>query len=145
MQLVELPKNQIGQIDWQSSLILSGDVREVIHQLPDDFYASCITSPPYWGMRDYGYDKQIGAEELLEEYIQSLVDIFRLIRNKLRDNGTLWLNLGDSYTSGNRRWRDPDKKNPARGMSYRPPTPEGLKPKELIGVPWRVALALQTD
>ncbi|MBX9718125.1 MAG: site-specific DNA-methyltransferase, partial [Microbacteriaceae bacterium] len=60
-------------------------------------------------------------------------------------DGTLWLNLGDSYTSGNRRWRATDKKNPARAMTYRPPTPNGLKPKDLIGVPWRVAFALQAD
>lgn len=63
----------------------------------------------------------------------------------LTDDGTLWLNLGDSYTSGNRRWRDDDGKNPARAMGYRPPTPRGLKPKDLVGVPWRVAFALQAD
>ncbi|NMU83949.1 site-specific DNA-methyltransferase, partial [Vibrio parahaemolyticus] len=59
--------------------------------------------------------------------------------------GLLWLNIGDSFTSGGRTWRDKDKKNPARGMSYRAPTPEGLKPKDLIGLPWRLALALQDD
>jgi site-specific DNA-methyltransferase (cytosine-N4-specific) len=63
----------------------------------------------------------------------------------LADDGTLWLNIGDSYTSGGRTWRDTDKKNPARGMSYRAPTPDGLKPKDLIGVPWRLAFALQSD
>ena len=61
----------------------------------------------------------------------------------LKDDGTFWLNIGDSYTSGNRTWRDSDRKNPARAMSYRPPTPDGLKPKDLIGVPWRLAFALQ--
>jgi site-specific DNA-methyltransferase (cytosine-N4-specific) len=63
----------------------------------------------------------------------------------LKDDGTFWLNIGDSYTSGNRTWRDTDRKNPARAMAYRPPTPEGLKPKDLIGIPWRLAFALQAD
>ncbi len=127
------------------SRIFHGDAREIIGQLPDRFYACCVTSPPYWGKRDYGYDTQIGAEFDLEAYIENLVQIFRAVRRKLRDDGTLWLNIGDSYTSGNRTWRAEDKKNPARGMSYRPPTPEGLKPKDLVGVPWRVAFALQND
>jgi site-specific DNA-methyltransferase (adenine-specific)/site-specific DNA-methyltransferase (cytosine-N4-specific) len=77
--------------------------------------------------------------------LEDLVAIFREVRRVLRDDGTLWLNIGDSYTSGNRGWRDPDKKNPARGMNYRPPNPNGLKDKELIGIPWRIALALQAD
>jgi DNA modification methylase len=127
------------------SSILHGDTRELIHTLPDNFYASIITSPPYWGKRDYGYNGQIGAEDDLNDFIKELVEIFSVLKNKLKEDGTLWLNLGDSYTSGNRTWRAEDKKNPARGMSYRPPTPAGLKPKDLIGVPWRVALALQND
>ncbi len=127
------------------SQIFHGDAREIIGQLSDKFYACCVTSPPYWGKRDYGYDMQIGAEFDLEAYIENLVQIFRAVRRKLKDDGTLWLNIGDSYTSGNRTWRAEDKKNPARGMSYRPPTPEGLKPKDLVGVPWRVAFALQND
>lgn len=129
----------------QQSQILLGDSREAVRFLPDGHYASCITSPPYWGKRDYGVDDQIGAEFLIEDYIEDLVLIFREIKKKLKDDGTLWLNIGDSYTSGNRTWRAPDKKNPARKMTYRPPTPEGLKPKDLIGVPWRVAFALQED
>jgi DNA modification methylase len=105
----------------------------------------CVTSPPYWGLRDYQLprDQQIGAEEELSDYIGRLVRVFDQVRRVLKPDGTLWLNLGDSYTSGNRTWRAPDKKNPARGMEYRPPTPEGLKPKDLIGVPWRLAFALQ--
>jgi site-specific DNA-methyltransferase (adenine-specific)/site-specific DNA-methyltransferase (cytosine-N4-specific) len=104
-----------------------------------------VTSPPYWGLRDYGYETQIGAEQTIEAYIAALVEVFRQVRRTLRDDGTLWLNIGDSYTSGNRTWRDPDKKNPARGMNYRAPTPQGLKPKDLIGIPWRLAFALQAD
>lgn len=127
------------------SAIFLGDSRQLIKQLPSGHYHSCITSPPYWGKRDYGYDGQIGAEGDLQDYIDDLVQIFREVRRVLRDDGTLWLNLGDTYTSGNRGWRAADRKNPARGMSYRPATPKGLKPKDLIGLPWRVAFALQAD
>jgi len=125
--------------------LIVGDTRDELRHLPDGAFNCCVTSPPYWGLRDYGYDAQIGAEQTVEKYIASLVDVFREVRRTLRDDGTLWLNIGDSYTSGNRTWRDPDKKNPARGMSYRAPTPDGLKPKDLIGIPWRLAFALQAD
>ena len=125
--------------------IICGDARRVLPQLPSGAFRCCVTSPPYWGLRDYGYDGQIGAEADVEAYIAALRDIFSEVRRTLTDDGTLWLNLGDSYTSGNRRWRDDDAKNPARAMAYRPPTPRGLKPKDLIGVPWRVAFALQSD
>lgn len=145
MQLLELRKERKENVNWNKSLILEGDVRNVVKQLPDKFYSSCITSPPYWGLRDYGHEGQIGAEALLDDFIQDLVQVFKAIKDKIRDDGTLWINLGDSYTSGNRTWRDNDKKNPARQMKYRPPTPAGLKPKDLIGVPWKVAFALQAD
>jgi site-specific DNA-methyltransferase (adenine-specific)/site-specific DNA-methyltransferase (cytosine-N4-specific) len=125
--------------------LVVGDTRDELRKLGDGTFHCCVTSPPYWGLRDYGYDGQIGAEPTIGEYIESLVNVFREVRRVLRDDGTLWLNIGDSYTSGNRTWRDPDKKNPARGMSYRAATPEGLKPKDLIGVPWRLAFALQAD
>jgi site-specific DNA-methyltransferase (adenine-specific)/site-specific DNA-methyltransferase (cytosine-N4-specific) len=81
----------------------------------------------------------------LNLYLENLTKIFQHVRRVLREDGTLWLNIGDSYTSGNRTWRDNDKKNPARGMDYRPPTPFGLKPKDLIGIPWKIAFALQAD
>jgi site-specific DNA-methyltransferase (adenine-specific)/site-specific DNA-methyltransferase (cytosine-N4-specific) len=122
-----------------------GDSRTVLANLPDQHFQSCITSPPYWGLRDYGVNGQIGAEETIDEYIHDLVLVFREVKRTLKDNGTLWLNIGDSYTSGGRTWRGKDKKNPARGMSYRAPTPHGLKPKDLIGVPWKIAFALQQD
>jgi len=125
--------------------IVVGDALTVLAMVPDDTFASCVTSPPYWGLRDYGDQGQIGAESSLDEYIEKLVRVFREVRRTLRSEGTLWLNLGDSYTSGGRKWRDSDRKNPARAMDYRPPTPCGLKPKDLIGVPWRVAFALQSD
>ncbi|MNW42878.1 Modification methylase DpnIIB [compost metagenome] len=125
--------------------ILLGDSRQVLREIPDQTFQSCVTSPPYWGLRDYGVEGQIGAEMIVDEYINHLVDVFREVRRTLRDDGTLWLNIGDSYTSGGRTWRQEDKKNKARGMSYRAPTPEGLKPKDLIGIPWRLAFALQAD
>jgi site-specific DNA-methyltransferase (cytosine-N4-specific) len=126
-------------------VIYHGDALEVLKRLPDQFCQVAVTSPPYWGLRDYGTPEQLGAEEQLEDYIDNLVVIFRELRRVLADDGTFWLNIGDCYTSGDRSWRAPDKKNSARAMSYRSPTPPGLKPKDLIGVPWRVALALQTD
>jgi DNA modification methylase len=122
-----------------------GDALKTLKGLPSKIFKCCVTSPPYWGLRDYGIHNQIGAEAELEEYINNLVAVFKEVRRVLSDDGTLWLNMGDSYTSGNRAWRDVDKKNPARAMDYRPPTPEGLKPKDLIGVPWRVAFALQAS
>jgi site-specific DNA-methyltransferase (cytosine-N4-specific) len=125
--------------------ILVGDCLEVLKTLSADRFRTCVTSPPYWGLRDYGISGQIGAEMKVDDYIQSLVDVMREVRRVLTDDGTVWLNIGDSYTSGGRTWRQTDKKNPARGMDYRAPTPEGLKPKDLVGVPWRLAFALQAD
>lgn len=130
----------IAQIE---NKIFQGDSLDVLKGLADNTYQCCVTSPPYWGIRDYGINGQIGAEENLPEYIEKLANVFDEVRRVLKEDGVLWLNMGDSYTSGNRKWRSPDKKNPGRAMSYRPPTPKGLKPKDLIGVPWRLAFALQ--
>jgi DNA modification methylase len=93
--------------------IIEGDSRQALAQIPDNSFQSCITSPPYWGLRDYGIAGQIGAEDDPDVYIADLVGIFREVRRTLRENGTLWLNIGDSYTSGDRRWRAPDKKTQA--------------------------------
>lgn len=125
--------------------LVVGDSRRSLQKYPDNYFRACITSPPYWGLRDYGIDGQIGAEVDVNHYINDLVSVFREVKRTLTDDGTLWLNIGDSYTSGGRTWRDADKKNEARGMSYRPPTPSGLKSKDLIGVPWKLAFALQED
>lgn len=125
--------------------ILVGDAKRVLIGFPDRTFRCAVTSPPYWGLRDYGVEGQVGAETDVRNYISDLVAIFREVRRTLRDDGTLWLNIGDSYTSGGRTWRDADEKNKGRAMSYRAPTPEGLKPKDLIGVPWRLAFALQDD
>ncbi|EMY4501217.1 site-specific DNA-methyltransferase [Salmonella enterica subsp. enterica] len=129
----------------RSCKIIVGDAREVIQELDSNIFDCVVTSPPYWGLRDYGNGGQIGAEDNVNDYISDLVLLFREIRRTLKDDGTLWLNIGDSYTSGGRTWRDKDDKNKGRAMTYRPPTPEGLKPKDLIGVPWRLAFALQND
>lgn len=125
------------------SALVEGDAARVLAKLPDRSCQTCITSPPYWSLRDYGIAGQIGLESSVEDYIRSLVKVFSEVRRVLRDDGTLWLNIGDSYTSGGRTWRASDKKNPVRAMKVRPPTPAGLKPKDLIGIPWRLAFALQ--
>ena len=125
--------------------IVVGDAFRVLQSLDAGMFRCCVTSPPYWGLRDYGITGQIGAEDEVSEYIEHLVSVFSEVRRTLSDDGTLWLNIGDSYTSGGRTYRGDDRKNPARAMGYRPPTPEGLKPKDLIGIPWRLAFALQSD
>jgi site-specific DNA-methyltransferase (adenine-specific) len=125
-----------------SALIL-GDAHDVLSAMPEGCVQSVVTSPPYWSLRDYGIGGQIGLEGSVYSFIEALGELFEQVWRVLRDDGTMWLNIGDSYTSGGRTWRAPDKKNVARAMSTRPPTPAGLKPKDLIGVPWRLALALQ--
>jgi site-specific DNA-methyltransferase (adenine-specific) len=126
-----------------ASTLIRGDSAAVLPGLPDGIVATTVTSPPYWSLRDYGIPGQIGLEGSLTAYVAALVEVFEQVRRVTRDDGTLWLNVGDSYTSGGRTWRAPDRKNPVRGMSFRPPTPAGLKAKDLIGVPWRLAFALQ--
>lgn len=133
-----------GILEGRSTIIV-GDARRVLAEFPDEYFQCAVTSPPYWGLRDYGIDGQIGAELNVDDYIADLVSLFHEVRRTLRNDGTLWLNIGDSYTSGGRTWRDTDAKNKGRGMNYRAPTPDGLKPKDLIGVPWKLAFALQAD
>lgn len=125
--------------------IALGDARKALKQIDNDIFQTVVTSPPYWGLRDYGVTGQIGAETVLEDYIKDLVSVFEEVRRVLKPDGTFWLNLGNAYTSGGRTWRDSDEKNKGRGMSYRPDTPNGLKPKDLIGIPWMVALACQQN
>jgi len=141
--------NQRHGIKWPTEehplVVLPGDVRELIRRLPDNTFQCVVTSPPYWGVRDYGMENQIGAEPDLHLYIKSLVDIFREVRRVLKPDGTFWLNIGNTYTSGGRKWRDADDKNKGRAMSYRPPTPPGLKKKDLIGIAWLLALECQKD
>lgn len=127
------------------SSMITGDAYTVLRELPSECVHTVVTSPPYWSLRNYSIPGQIGLEEDPDEYVASLVQVFDEVRRVLTKNGSMWLNIGDSYTSGGRTWRAPDKKNPIRAMSTRPPTPEGLKPKELVGIPWRLAFALQAS
>jgi len=133
------------RIEVSESLILEGDVRQALPRLPDACVQCVITSPPYWGLRDYGIPGQIGLEPTLAAYLHRLTSIFAEVRRVLKPDGVLWLNIGDGFTSGNRGWRAPDKKNPNRAMSIRPDNPPNLKDKDLLGVPWRLAFALQAD
>lgn len=126
-------------------LMLCGDAYEALDLLPEESVSTVVTSPPYWSLRDYGVEEQTGAVEPLDSYIQAVTRVFRKLRRVLRDDGSVWLNVGDVYTSGNRATRAPDKKNRVRRMDFRPRTPAGLKPKDLIGIPWRLAFALQAD
>lgn len=129
----------------RESVLIEGDVFEALKALPAQSFQCVVTSPPYWGLRDYDIAGQIGLEAELGDYIRRLVTVFAEVRRVLRADGVFWLNIGDGFTSGNRGYRAPDKKNPARAMSVRPDTPSGLKPKDLLGIPWRLALALQED
>lgn len=126
-----------------SVTVLVGDVRDRLRDMPDESVHCVVTSPPYFGLRDYGVAGQIGLEPTLAAFVAALVDVFREVRRVLRSDGTCWVNLGDSYASGGWSSRDDDKKLPQRGMGMRPK--DGLKPKDLIGIPWRVAFALQAD
>jgi site-specific DNA-methyltransferase (adenine-specific) len=125
------------------SALVEGDAHDILRALPDGIAQTVVTSPPYWSLRDYGIDGQLGLEASVHDFVAALAELFDDVRRVLSPDGTLWLNIGDSYTSGNRGWRAPDRKNVARAMQTRPPTPDGLKPKDLIGVPWRLAFALQ--
>lgn len=131
-----------------------GDCIEVMRTMPDQSVHCCVTSPPYFGLRDYGHDGQIGLEQTPDEYVAKLVEVFREVRRVLRDDGTLWLNLGDSYarTGGTDRKVSASAKvgstrNTLKQMSDRTSKAAslGLKDKDLIGIPWRVAFALQAD
>lgn len=134
-------------------MILQGDCVERLKELQSQSVQCCVTSPPYWGLRDYGVDGQLGLESTPEEYVANMVEVFRKVKRVLRDDGTLWLNLGDSYAAnaktGDKRFGNPEfnvnrpsrelTKTPARTIS------SGLKPKDLVGIPWMVAFALRAD
>lgn len=128
--------------------IIHGDVRDTINEIPSESVRTCVTSPPYWGLRDYGSENQLGQESTPEEYVENLVDIFRGVKNALTDDGTLWLNLGDSYVGTGHKGNLTDPKNPKsrNGQKFALNNKvAGLKPKDMIGIPWRVAFALQAD
>ena len=131
-------------------MILSGDAIEMLRTLASESVQCCVTSPPYWGLRDYGVEGQIGLETTPGEYVASLVTVFEEVRRVMTDDGTLWLNLGDSYAArsnggggsfmemrGHTAWA-----NHARLKGFRK-APEGLKSKDLVGIPWMTAFALR--
>lgn len=131
-------------------MILIGDVREKLKELPDQSVHCVVTSPPYWGLRDYGKDGQIGMENTPEQFVANMVEVFREVWRVLRDDGTLWLNLGDSYAStkeGNTNGTAGKVKQKAgvNNNTQKRTIPIGLKPKDLVGIPWRVAFALQAE
>ena len=143
--------------------ILQGDCRDVLKTLPDESVHCVVTSPPYWGLRDYGHAGQLGLESTPGEYVEKMVAVFADVRRVLRNDGTLWLNLGDSYAgswgnSGSRPELDGKTQNqrpkdadylPRGGWDNRRDRPAssyklpGIKAKDLVGIPWRVAFALQ--
>lgn len=136
--------------------ILLGDALEQLRRLPPESVHTCVTSPPYYNLRDYGAAGQIGNEASVEEYLQTLVSVFREVRRVLRPDGTMWVNMGDSYAgSGKGRMADGthyDKK-PSKSGNYggtrnghlKKTVAAGCKPKDLIGVPWQLAFALRAD
>jgi DNA modification methylase len=132
--------------------LLCGDVREVLASLPDRSVRCCVTSPPYWGLRDYGTAGQLGLEPTPSLYVAAMVEVFREVRRVLADDGTLWLNLGDSYAAapgGGQGKNGAVVDRSASRLGVREATfskvSAGLKPKDLVGIPWRVAFALQDD
>jgi DNA modification methylase len=128
--------------------ILQGDAGVMLATLEPESVQTCVTSPPYFGLRDYGVDGQIGLEPSPDEYVARLVEVFRQVRRVLKPDGTLWLNLGDSYAMTTRGAGGPGKQLTNAG-SILPDRnaiiPAGIKAKDLLGIPWRVAFALQAD
>jgi len=136
--------------------IIQGDCREVLKTLPDGSVDCCVTSPPYFNLRDYGVDGQIGLEQTPEQFIAKLVEVFREVRRVLRDDGTLWVNIGDSYAGGNGsgKWREGSARadgevrgdgSTSRRNRNGNGAVSGCKPKDLIGIPWMLAFALRAD
>ena len=127
--------------------IMVGDVREQLKRLPDNSIDCVVTSPPYWGLRDYGNEGQIGLEESPEEFVANLVEVFNEVKRVLADDGTLWLNLGDSYASDTKGSGGKTAKQITNAGSFHTSKKlnHGLKSKDLVGIPWRVAFALQAD
>ena len=128
--------------------LICADVFEGLARLPDESVHCVITSPPYWRLRDYGTDGQLGLEATPEEYVETMTGVFREVRRVLRSDGTLWLNMGDCYASGGYGARDPErwpKQSRNDHMRHARAPSGGLKPKDLVGMPWRLAFALQSD
>ena len=125
------------------SRLLLGDALEQLRTLPSESVHTCVTSPPYYNLRDYGIAGQIGRETSVEEYLQKLVRVFREVRRVLREDGTLWVNMGDSYATRSGKQPPTNTRNSYGHTEKR--TPQGYKYKDLIGVPWQLAFALRED
>jgi DNA modification methylase len=134
-----------------SHRIIQGDCIEGLRTLPDASVHCCVTSPPYWGLRDYGHDGQIGLESTPEAYVARMVEVFREVRRALREDGTCWVNLGDSYAGGGGFCPTAPSNIAGAKQTTQGSKPGGIKPqgiikaKDLVGIPWRVAFALQAD
>lgn len=126
-------------------IIYHGDALKTLKGFPDESIQCCVTSPPYWGLRDYGVDGQLGLEKTPKEYVANMVEVFREVRRVLKKDGTCWVNLGDTYASA---WACNRRSQVGSGsprMEERMDRLGGLKEKDLVGIPWRVAFALQED
>lgn len=126
------------------------DVLEGLRAMDSESAQCCVTSPPYWGLRDYGIEGQIGLEKTPEEYIEKMVQVFSEVNRVLKKDGTLWINIGDSYVGGGRGGGTGDKsvkQNTNEGSHFLKPSPvpRGCKPKDLVGIPWMLAFALRAD
>jgi len=132
--------------------IRQGDALERLREMPDESVHCCVTSPPYWGLRDYGVSGQLGLEKTPELYVSKMTEVFREVRRVLRCDGTLWLNIGDSYAASGKGWGGGSISEEcahyeicgSQSGSRRKP-PNGYKPKDLCGIPWLVAFALRAD
>lgn len=132
--------------------VYCGDALDVLSKLPDESVQCCVTSPPYWGLRDYGVEGQLGLEKTPQEFVAKMVAVFAEVRRVLKKDGTAWVNLGDSYATGTTADRK-QSKNPGVGANCpeaqnsvpRVGTPHGCKTKDLVGIPWMVAFALRAD
>lgn len=134
----------------KGAIIVNGDCADVLQMLPDQCVQMCVTSPPYFGLRDYGVEGQLGLEKTPEQYVSKMVTVFREVRRVLKDDGTLWLNIGDSYNAKPGQRKDSDeageKQRSMRGSTAAPSRSwEGFKHKDLIGIPWMLAFALRAD
>jgi len=128
-------------------MIYCGDVMDQLSRIPNGSIDCCVTSPPYWGLRDYGVEGQLGLEKTPEEYVDKMVEVFHEVRRVLRDDGTLWLILGDTYNGPQPGSRDPERwpKQSRNDHAGSKTIAINLKQKDLVGIPWRVAFALQAD
>ena len=145
---MHLLDSSLNVIHMSKAKIIVGDVRTAMQSIPDQSVQTCITSPPYWGLRDYGQGDQIGLEETPQQYVDQMVEVFREVWRVLKDDGTLWLNIGDSYSgSGKGPAGNLGAAHNERHMEHKHSAivPDGLKPKDLVGIPWRLAFALQAD